>query len=135
MKHHIAIVIILLLSIGLFACGNSITGTNGGLTNAKVETAVNYLTSDYRLGGRISVKGIQELPQQNAAVADLQFDQFEYALSNENMLVKAADFNQSRCRKTKAVIRQWTKCSGRAKSLIPTPEKALSRITPTAAGS
>ena len=50
-----------------------------------METAVNSLMSDFRLGGRIIVKGVQELPQQNAAVADLQFDNFEYGITNEGM--------------------------------------------------
>ncbi len=65
---------------------------NEGLTDAKVETAVNSMLSDWRLGGSVSVKGIQELPQQNAAVADLQFNGFEYGTTFEGGLVKAKDF-------------------------------------------
>lgn len=62
------------------------------LTKEKVETAVAKLLTDWRLGGSVRVKGVQELPQQNAAVADLQFDNFEYGVTNEGGLVKAKDF-------------------------------------------
>jgi hypothetical protein len=48
------------------------------LTNAKVEQAVNQLTSNLRVGGNIGVEGIQELPQENAARADLRFANFQY---------------------------------------------------------
>lgn len=48
------------------------------LTNAKVEQAVNQLTSNLRVGGSIGVDGIQELPQENAARADLRFVNFQY---------------------------------------------------------
>lgn len=48
------------------------------LTNAKVEQAINQLTSNLRVGGVISVDGIQELPQENAARADLRFSNFQY---------------------------------------------------------
>ena len=68
------------------------SSANQGLTNAKVETAVAAMLSDWRVGGSVSVKGIQEIPQQNAAVADLQFEQFEYGTTNEGGLVKAKDF-------------------------------------------
>lgn len=70
----------------------STASVSNSLTNAKVETAVNSLVSDFRLGGSISVKGIQEIPQQNVAVADLQFDNFEYGVTNEGGLVRAKDF-------------------------------------------
>lgn len=68
------------------------TSTNQGLTNAKVETAVAAMLSDWRLGGSVSVRGIQEIPQQNAAIADLQFQQFEYGTTHEGGLVRAKDF-------------------------------------------
>ena len=114
MKNSLKIIFVLLLSSISFTCrsvgdasyqsptssGSSPGSTrqktndsNAGLTNAKVETAVNSLVGEFRLGGRISVKGVQELPQQNAAVADLQFDNFEYGVTNEGALVKAKDFN------------------------------------------
>jgi hypothetical protein len=53
------------------------TDTNK-LTNAKVEEAVNRLTGNLRVGGSIGVEGIQELPQENAARADLRFVNFQY---------------------------------------------------------
>lgn len=58
---------------------NSATQTDTNkLTNAKVEQAVNQLTSNLRVGGSIGVDGIQELPQENAARADLRFASFQY---------------------------------------------------------
>ena len=48
------------------------------LTNAKVERAVNQLTSNLRVAGAINVEGIQELPQENSARADLRFTNFQY---------------------------------------------------------
>ena len=68
------------------------SSTNEGLTNSKVETAVNAMLADWSLGGSVSVKGIQEIPQQNAAIADLQFNNFEYGVTNEGGIVKAKDF-------------------------------------------
>lgn len=58
---------------------NSATQTDTNkLTNAKVEEAVNRLTANLRVGGTIGVDGIQELPQENAARADLRFVNFQY---------------------------------------------------------
>jgi hypothetical protein len=69
-----------------------VSTANQGLTNAKVETAVGDLLSDWRMGGTVSVKGIQEIPQQNAAIADLQFNNFEYGVSFEGGLLRKKDF-------------------------------------------
>lgn len=63
------------------------------LTNEKVETAANSLLSEFRLSGSVRVRGIQELPTQNAAIADLEFQQFEYAVTMEGKILKARDFN------------------------------------------
>jgi hypothetical protein len=58
---------------------NSATQPNANaLTNAKVEQAINQLTSNLRVSGSINVDGIQELPQENAARADLRFVNFQY---------------------------------------------------------
>lgn len=65
---------------------------NQGLTNSKVETAVADLLSDWWMGGSVSVKGIQEIPQQNAAIADLQLNNFEYGVTFEGGLLKKKDF-------------------------------------------
>lgn len=65
---------------------------NQGLTNSKVETAVADLLSDWRMGGSVSVRGIQEIPQQNSAVADLQFNSFEYGVTFEGGLLRKKDF-------------------------------------------
>ena len=50
----------------------------GTLTNASVETAINKLTNNLRIGGSLTVVGIQELPQDNAARADIRFNGFQY---------------------------------------------------------
>lgn len=99
-----------LAAMTLFACKNSTSSSyessssssdsssstkpsgNQGLTNEKVETAVNSLVSDWRLSGKIQVRGIQEVPQQNAAIADLQFDNFEFGVSGTDELLRAKDF-------------------------------------------
>jgi hypothetical protein len=57
---------------------NATQPNTNSLTNAKVEQAVNQLTSNLRVNGAISVEGIQELPQENAARADLRFANFQY---------------------------------------------------------
>jgi len=48
------------------------------LTNAKVEDAIGKMTGNLRVTGSISVDGVQELPQENGARADLRFSSFEY---------------------------------------------------------
>lgn len=57
---------------------SKIAESTNQLTNAKVERAVNQLTSNLRVAGAISVEGIQELPQENSARADLRFTNFQY---------------------------------------------------------
>jgi len=57
---------------------SSIAESTNQLTNAKVERAVTQLTSNLRVAGAISVEGIQELPQENSARADLRFTNFQY---------------------------------------------------------
>ena len=66
--------------------------TSTKLTNARVESAVTRLIGSYRLGGSVSVIGIQELPQENSAIADLRFNSFEYPITNEGRLIRANDF-------------------------------------------
>src|SRR5690606_13377955 len=69
------------------------SSTSGqGLTNSKVEAAVTDLLRDWRLGGSVTVRGIQEIPQQNAAVADLQFNSFEFGVNGTDELLRAKDF-------------------------------------------
>lgn len=47
--------------------------SGGGLTDSNVQRAVRNLMSDFTKGGDINVEGVQELPNQNAATADLRF--------------------------------------------------------------
>lgn len=72
----------------------------GGLTNQKVENAVNRLTSNLRTDGSVNVAGIQELPQENAARADIRFNSFQYKsdmagtpLSKDKSTPKKPDVN------------------------------------------
>ncbi len=110
MKKHLYLTFTLLILFILASCKNSTgssyqppgyssssstpatSSSNQGLTNSKVETAVADMLSDYRLGGSVSVKGIQEIPQQNSAVADLQFSGFQYGTTFEGGLLRAKDF-------------------------------------------
>jgi hypothetical protein len=66
---------------------------SGSLTNANVETATREMLNAFTLAGTVAVQGIQELPQHNSAVADLRFNGFEYAVTNEGHLLKARDFH------------------------------------------
>lgn len=70
----------------------SSSSSNQGLTNAKVETAVADLLSDWRMGGSVSVRGIQENSQTNSAVADLQFNNFEFGVTHLGELLRSKDF-------------------------------------------
>ena len=79
-------------SSGSSASSSKSSSVNDGLTNSKVETAVADMLSNYRLGGSVSVEGIQEIPQQNSAIADLQFSNFQYGTTFEGGLLKAKDF-------------------------------------------
>lgn len=72
--------------------GSTASPPNQGLTNAKVETAVANLLSDWRMGGNVSVRGIQENSQTNSAVADLQFNAFEFGVNGTDQLLKVKDF-------------------------------------------
>ncbi len=63
-----------------------------GLSNSKVETAIADLLSDWRMGGGVSVRGIQENSQTNTAVADLQFNAFEFGVNGIDQLLKVKDF-------------------------------------------
>lgn len=72
--------------------GTSAYRQERGLANSKVEAAVNDLLSDWRMGGSVSVRGIQEIPQQNAAIADLQFNAFEFAVNGTDELLRVKDY-------------------------------------------
>ncbi len=72
----------------------------GTLTNANVEAAINKLTNNLRIGGGLTVAGIQELPQENAARADIRFNSFQYKsdmagtpLSKDKTTPKKPDVN------------------------------------------
>jgi len=53
-------------------------GGGGQLTTDKVQRAVDKALDWTRKGGGASVLGIQEVPQENAARADVRFDGFQY---------------------------------------------------------
>jgi predicted nucleic acid-binding Zn ribbon protein len=57
---------------------SSMAQSTNQLTTAKVERAVGQLTSNLRVGGAITVDGIQEIPRENSARADLRFSDFKY---------------------------------------------------------
>jgi hypothetical protein len=64
--------------------------SSGSLTNSSVQSAVNSFMSSFTKGGSIVVEGIRELPNENAATADLRFSNwvcsttYEGGLSKEN---------------------------------------------------
>lgn len=74
--------------------------SSGGLTNSNVESAILQLVSNLRLDGSISVEGIQEVPQQNAAVADVSFSNFKYGRNFHQQPVSISQYKQGAGRKT-----------------------------------
>ena len=65
---------------------------NRALTGSQVEIAVAEMLSGYRLSGSVKVRGVREIPPENSAVADLQFESFEYPVSFEGGLMEARKF-------------------------------------------
>lgn len=63
------------------------------LTNGNVEEAVRQMLSNLTRGGSVTVQGVQELPQENAAVADLVFNQFKYAADQFGTPVAASKYH------------------------------------------
>lgn len=61
------------------SAGGGESGSSSSLSNEKVESAVDRALDFIQKGGRVEVIGIQELPQENAARADLQFVNFQYS--------------------------------------------------------
>lgn len=56
----------------------SIFTAKSNLTNEKVQRAVDKALDWTKVGGRVEVSGIQEIPQQNAAIVDIRFDDFRH---------------------------------------------------------
>ncbi len=54
------------------------TANTSNLTNEKVQQAVDKTLDWTKVGGKAEVLGIQEIPQQNAAIVDIRFDDFRY---------------------------------------------------------
>lgn len=73
---------------------------SGSLSSSKVEIAVLQLVSNLRLDGNIRVEGTQELPQQNAAVADLSFSNFKYGRNFERQPVSISQYKKGAGNKT-----------------------------------
>jgi hypothetical protein len=57
----------------------------GQLTTDKVQRAVDKALDWTRKGGRATVLGIQEIPRENAARADVRFDGFQYNANSYDM--------------------------------------------------
>ncbi|MGI8639824.1 MAG: hypothetical protein ACR2MG_07700 [Pyrinomonadaceae bacterium] len=54
------------------------TANTSNLTNEKVQRALDKALDWTKVGGKATVLGIQETPQQNAAIVDIRFDDFRY---------------------------------------------------------
>lgn len=79
-----ALLIVISLVIHVAGCGNRAASPGSyanQLTVPKVQAAVNQAADWTRKGGSVTVTGIQELPAQNEARADLQFNNFQYNAS------------------------------------------------------
>lgn len=86
MAKYSASIIIATFLILLLGC------SSGSPTKSNVESAVTTMLNPYKLGGSFSVEGVQELPQQNAATADLKFDQFRFAVTNDGRIIEASKY-------------------------------------------
>ena len=98
---NMQIVVLLLALLLLTACRNSSTGASSSssapstgasssssssapstnaspLVVAKVQGAVDKALDWTRMGGNVTVLGIQEIPQENAARADIRFTDFQF---------------------------------------------------------
>lgn len=53
------------------------------LSPNKVESAAAEMVGKYRIGGRIVIEGVREISKENTAVADLRFEGFEFATTND----------------------------------------------------
>jgi hypothetical protein len=84
-------ILVLLFSIPLAACNTAPSGTgtestpskakpdSGKLTNDKAQNALNTWVGRYA-GASMIVVGIRELPQENAAIADLRINNFRFTI-------------------------------------------------------
>lgn len=66
----------------------TIASSNNVLTNSNVQQAVQSFMSGFTKGGNIIVEGVQELPNENAATADLRFSGWVCSSTNEGGLSK-----------------------------------------------
>jgi len=72
---------------------SAVSNSGSSLSRGRVEDAVKRMLSNLKQGGDVSVDGIQELPQQNSAVADLSFNAFEYAADDYGRPVASNKYN------------------------------------------
>ena len=70
------------------ATSSASSSSGGGLTNSNVQGAVRSFMSEFTKGGNINVEGVQELPNQNAATADLRFSNWVCSTTYEGGLSK-----------------------------------------------
>jgi len=85
MRNFVSIPLLLVLMIGQSCISRDLSETN-------VEAAVEMMLRKVRIDGEVSVKGVQELPQQNAAIADLSFKGFEYAITFQGQIIEASKY-------------------------------------------
>jgi hypothetical protein len=104
MTHSRILSLLLILPLLSFGCQKSIETASGSssrpassqtgnvpkLTTEKVQSAVDKALDWTRKGGRAVVLGIQELPQENAARADIRFEQFQYATDHYGQPISAS---------------------------------------------
>jgi hypothetical protein len=64
-----------LMLFGLAGCGSL---SSSHLTEAKAQSAVQTWIARTKNGGSVAVLGLQDLPQQNSAKADLSFTNLQY---------------------------------------------------------
>ena len=85
MRNVLSIPLLFLLMMSQSCVNKDLSGTN-------VEAAVETMLRKVRIAGEVRVKGIQELPQQNAAIADLSFNAFEYAITFQGQIIEASKY-------------------------------------------
>lgn len=75
--------------VGLLLLFSSCVGGANKLTEARAQKALNRFVADF--SGQATVQGIQEIPQENSAKADIKFASFKY---KDQMMGYSMDYSE-----------------------------------------
>lgn len=78
MKYRQSFTMLLTLLVICTGCGSSGTRGSGALTREKAQKALNKALDGFIKGGAVTVQGVREIPAENSAEADLNFQDFRW---------------------------------------------------------